>query len=201
MSDSETARGAEAAPRREPEPGEETARGPAAAPSTEPAAPPRLFAQAASTSKILWITVPDGRTWPAWHVWVEDALYVVSGPGEQHLPALAEQVEVTLRSKDTGGRLLRATARAERVTPDDERWGPATTALRAGRLNAPAGDTVQRWSEEDTVTALVPVQVLQEPGRYDDRSGAAPPVASPATTDSWLPWHARGRPKRRRRLR
>lgn len=169
--------------------------------SDAPAAPPRLLAQAASTSKILWVTVPGGRTWPAWHAWVEDTAYLVSGPGEQHLPELPEQVELTLRSKDTGGRLVRATARAERLTPEDERWETATTALRAGRLNAPAGDTVERWAREDVVTALVPLTLLEEPGRYDDRSGAAPPVPSPATTDSWTPWHARGRPRRRRRLR
>jgi hypothetical protein len=125
----------------------------------------------------------------------------VSGPGEQHLPELPAQVELTFRSKDTGGRLVRATARAERLTPDDERWEAATTALRAGRLNAPAGDTVERWARENVVTALVPLTLLEEPGRYDDRSGAAPPVPSPATTDSWTPWHARGRPRRRRRLR
>ncbi|HET8599899.1 MAG TPA: hypothetical protein VFL99_06205 [Segeticoccus sp.] len=167
----------------------------------EPATPLRLFAQAATTSKVLWITVPGDRAWPAWHAWVEDTAYVVSGPGEQHLPELPERVEVTLRSKDTGGRLVRATARAERVVPEDDRWEAATAALKAGRLNAPAGDTVQRWAEENVVTALVPLELLEQPGRYDDRSGAAAPVPSPARTDSWLPWHARGRPHRRRRLR
>lgn len=185
---------------REAVPGEDAVPGRDADSASEPA-PSRLFAQAASTSKVLWVTVPGDRTWPAWHAFVEDTIYVVSGPGEQHLPELPEQVEVTLRSKDTGGRLLRVSARAERLTPEDERWEPATSALRAGRLNAPAGDTVQRWAEEDVVTALVPLEVLEQPGRYDERSGAAPPVASPARTDGWLPWHARGRPRRRRRLR
>ena len=58
---------------------------------------------------------------PAWHVWHDDgdergpgpAAYVVSGPGEQSLPWLPDDVELILRSKETGGRLLtvRATAR------------------------------------------------------------------------------------------
>lgn len=160
----------------------------------------RLVAEAASKSKILWIDVPGDRTWPAWHVWVEGTAYVVSGPGEQPLPELPDEVVVTFRSKDSGGRLLRLRARTERLGPEDQRWEPATAALRAGRLNAPGPDVVQRWADECAVTALVPGELLQLPGRYDDRSGAAPPLPTPATTVTWQPWHARGRPRRRRRL-
>ena len=106
---------------------------------------------------------------------------------------------LVLRSKDTGGRLLRVAARAEPLTPQDPRWEPATNALKAARLNAPAGDVVGRWAAEATVTALVPqLPLLEGPGGYDDASGAAAPAPTPATTRTWQPWHLKGRPKRRR---
>jgi hypothetical protein len=171
--------------------------------SATPSAPPgqqaALLAEAANKSGLLWVDVPGDRAWPAWHVWVEGAAYVVSGPGEQTLPALPDDVVLVLRSKDTGGRLLRVPARAEPLTPQDPRWEPATDALKAARLNAPSGDVVGRWAAEATVTALVPqLPLLEGPGRYDDASGAAAPAPTPATTRTWQPWHFKGRPKRRR---
>jgi len=178
---------------------------PAAAPPAAPVAPPApdpqeaLLAEAATKSGLLWVDVPGDRAWPAWHVWVDGTAYVVSGPGEQSLPELPESVVLVLRSKDTGGRLLRVPARAERLRPQDPRWEPATTALKAARLNAPAGDVVGRWAAEATVTALVPqLPLLEGPGGYDDASGAAAPAATPATTRTWHPWHLRGRPRHRR---
>ena len=178
---------------------------PASVPEAAPAAPPApdpqeaLLAEAATKSGLLWVDVPGDRAWPAWHVWVDGTAYVVSGPGEQALPELPESVVLVLRSKDTGGRLLRVAARAEPLRPEDARWEPATTALKAARLNAPAGDVVGRWAAEATVTALVPqLPLLEGPGGYDDASGAAAPAATPATTGTWRPWHLRGRPRRRR---
>ena len=178
---------------------------PASVPEAAPAAPPApdpqeaLLAEAATKSGLLWVDVPGDRAWPAWHVWVDGAAYIVSGPGEQAMPELPESVVLVLRSKDTGGRLLRVAARAEPLRPEDARWEPATTALKAARLNAPAGDVVGRWAAEATVTALVPqLPLLEGPGGYDDASGAAVPAATPATTGTWHPWHLRGRPRRRR---
>ena len=113
-----------------------------APPSAAPDPQEALLAEAATKSGLLWVDVPGDRAWPAWHVWVDGAAYVVSGPGEQTLPELPESVVLVLRSKDTGGRLLRVAARAERLRPEDPRWEPATTALKAARLNAPAGDVV-----------------------------------------------------------
>ena len=76
----------------------------------------RLIHEAASKSGLLWIRVPGAGTHPVWHVWHDDgdergtgpAAYVVSGPGEQSLPWLPDEVELVLRSKDSGGLLLRA---------------------------------------------------------------------------------------------
>ncbi|MCW2908550.1 MAG: hypothetical protein JWL68_3339, partial [Actinomycetia bacterium] len=94
---------------------------------TQPdAAPLALIAEATKRAGLIWITVPgqggasqddtgQGRPRPAWHVW-RDAAYVLTGPGEQDIPGLgdASQVTVTVASKDTGGLLVRWTARVSR---------------------------------------------------------------------------------------
>ena len=74
-----------------------------------------------------------------WHVW-RDAAYVLTGPGEQDVPGLGEasQVTVTVASKDTGGLLVRWTARVSRVDPGSAEWPVIIGALLAGRLNEPA---------------------------------------------------------------
>ena len=104
----------------------------------------RLIHEAASKSGLLWVRLPDGSTHPAWHVWHDDgddrgtgpAAYVVSGPGEQPLPWLPDEVELVLRSKDTGGRLVTVHATAREVTPEDAGWDDAVEVLRPARLNA-----------------------------------------------------------------
>ncbi len=158
-----------------------------------------LLSEAAKKSGLLWIDIPGDRSWPAWHVWLDDSAYVVTGPGEQTLPALPAEVTVTFRSKDTGGRLVTVPAHASVVTPDDPRWDDATAALKASRLNAPAGDTVARWATEATVYALAPHgDALEAPGSYSQEPGLAQPATTPATTLTWRPWHLNGRPKWRR---
>lgn len=159
-----------------------------------------LVREAAGKSGLLWLEIPGDRAWPAWHVWLDDTAYVVSGPGEQTLPALPGELALILRSRDTGGRLIKVRATATNLSPGDGRWEQATAALKASRLNAPGGqDLVARWAAECTVTALsaygMPVEL---PGRYDDGSGAAAPAPTPATTATWRPWHLGGRPTRRR---
>jgi hypothetical protein len=181
-----------------------------AAPGAAPGSPgtasyAALLAEAASKSGLVWIR-PAGqqRSWPAWHVWHDGAVVVVGGPGEQELPPLDGPVELLVRSKDAGQRLLRVPATASRVPEDDDAWEPAARALAASRLNAtisPA-DLPARWRGRNPVVRLVAAgDALEVPGRYDDASGAAPPAPTPATTSGWRPWHVRGRPRLRRRAR
>jgi len=157
-----------------------------------------LFAEAAAKSGLMWVQPPGDRAWPCWHAWADDTVYVVSGPGEQTLPWLPAEVELVVRSKDTGGRLLRVHASVREIGPHDEGWASATEALKAGRLNA-TDDVVARWARECTVRALTPFGApLEGPGSYGTGSGAAPVPPSDATTRHWRPWHWRGRPRRRR---
>jgi hypothetical protein len=107
--------------------------------------------------------VPGAGTHPVWHVWHDDgdergtgpAAYVVSGPGEQSLPWLPDEVELVLRSKDSGGLLLSVRATSRELTPADEEWDAAVQVLRPERLNA-VGDVAQRWAQGCTIHVLTP---------------------------------------------
>jgi hypothetical protein len=162
-----------------------------------------LVKEAGSKSGLLWVRPAPDRAWPAWHVWLDGAAYVVSGPGEQELPPLDGPVDLVLRSKDTWARLLTLRATATTVTPEDADWDDVTAALKAARLNAPDPEhLVERWARSNTVTRLAPTGgVLEAPERYDESSGAAAPPPTPATTSGWAPWHLRGRRRTRRQAR
>lgn len=156
------------------------------------------------TSGMLWIQPPEERAWPAWHVCVEDTCYVVTGPGEQPLPDLPEQVTLILRTKDSqaeiGAQVAQVPARTHRVDPEDAEWQTATDALAPARLNVPEAGLARRWADSATVWALVP-DLEAARTAPDEASGAAPPPATPATTDTWRPAHRPARPLRRRRQR
>lgn len=160
-----------------------------------------LLAEAAGKSGVVWVEVPGDRAYAVWHVWHDDAFLVVSGPGEQHLPWLPEEVVVALRSKDSGGRLLRTHARAVVLDPGSEEWTAAAELLRGERLNA-TGDVLARWAAEGTIHRLTPfgapAETFLEP---DGGDGRVRPGHASATTGGWRPWHLRGRPQRRRRQR
>jgi hypothetical protein len=180
-------------------------------PTPDSAAPPvdvaKLTAEAASKSGLLWVRVPSGDSFPVWHVWHDPGsdgapvAYVVSGPGEQYLPWLPEEVELVLRSKDTGGRLVTRRATARQLDPSAPEWTTAAELLRPERLNA-TGEVVDRWRETCTLHALTPEgDAVESPGHYDDGSGAAPVRPAPAATARWRPWHWRGRARARRNTR
>lgn len=125
-----------------------------------------LIAEAAKKSGLVWLTLPGrARPRPAWHGWVDGALYVVSGGREQALPGLSEaaQVAVTSRSKDTGGRLVTWLARPHPVPPGTPEWDTVTPRLAAKRLNAPHGPGQEaRWARESAVTRLEPTGEVPE---------------------------------------
>ncbi len=162
-----------------------------------------LLAEAATKSGLVWLR-PAGQTrsWPAWHVWLDGSVLVVGGAGEQQLPALRGPVDVLVRSKESGARLITVSTSASEVTPDDEGWDAAAAALAAGRLNAPVlpAALADRWRGTAVLTRLTPAgPALERPGRYDDASGAAAVEPAPGTTSGWRPWHLGGRRRRRSR--
>src|SRR5512144_854505 len=120
-----------------------------------------LIAEACSKSNVLWVrTVGTTRNHLAWHVWYDDAVYVVYGVDEQMLPLMSGQVEVVVPSKDTGARLVTFVAQADILPARSPEWEAAATALSAARLNATDPDTQRdRWASGTLVTRLTPVQL------------------------------------------
>jgi hypothetical protein len=148
-----------------------------------------LIEEAAKKSSLVWISAAStpGENPPPpralWHVWADRAVTVVAGGDEQPLPPFVAQgkvVEVSLRSKDNGGRLVSWLSQVEVLRPGTPEWDAAATALRAERLNLPEGDpTLLRWGAESTVFRLKPAGApLPQPAG----SGAARPAESSATT-------------------
>lgn len=140
-----------------------------------------LVEEAAKKSGLVWV---NGRA--VWHAWADGALVVVGGPGEQPLPGLADggSAEVTVRSKDKGGRLVSWRASVVRLAPDGAQWAAAAAELKGRRLNSPYGEGVtEHWSRKCEVFRLVPDGVPSEhPGAMPDESGSAAPVPTAATT-------------------
>ena len=169
----------------------------------------RLLAEAAGKAGVLWIRVPEGTTHPAWYVWHDDgdprgtgpAAYVISGVGEQSLPWLPEQVEVILRSKDNGGRLLTIGAAVREITPASPEWDAAVAVVRPGRLNlvGTSEEVEARWRAGCTVHVLTPVgRPVEQPGAYAAQTGSRVVTPAAGTTVGKGPWHWRGRPASRR---
>ncbi|MER6593429.1 hypothetical protein ABT214_16570, partial [Micromonospora purpureochromogenes] len=109
---------------------------------------------------VAWVSVGDGPALALWCVPLEGSLFVVSGPGEQSAPGLAEaaQARVTLRG-DHGGRIVTWPARVTRLAPGTEAWETSAPLVAAKRLNAPGptADLVARWAADGcALTRLAP---------------------------------------------
>lgn len=152
-----------------------------------------LVDEAMKKAAVTWLSVPgQDRAYAVWCQWVDGALYVVSGPGEQPAPGLAEAgtAAVTARG-DHGGRIVTWRARVSRVAPDDEQWAAVTPGLAAKRLNAPgaAEATIARWAAECVVSRLEPAaEPVEAGGSLPDGSLAAAPPPTPAVRRTRRPF-------------
>ncbi|WP_432074382.1 hypothetical protein [Streptomyces wuyuanensis] len=153
-----------------------------ARPAEDPLFGQALVEEATKKSGLIWVrgTGPDRALWHAWH---DGAAHVVGdGPGEQPLPGLADgcTAEVTVRSKDKGGRLVAWTASVTELAPGSEAWEAAVGELKGKRLNAPDGERMtERWGRECRVLRLEPRESTTE---HPEGSLAAAPLPTPATT-------------------
>ncbi|WP_329413344.1 hypothetical protein OG802_23395 [Streptomyces sp. NBC_00704] len=143
-----------------------------------------LVEEATKKSGLVWVRGGQETAARAlWHVWHDGAACLVGdGPGEQPLPGLVEggSAEVTVRSKDKGGRLVTWTATVTGLAPGSEAWEAAVAELKGKRLNAPDGEAMTgRWARECRVLRLEPTGATSP---LPEDSLAARPVPSPATT-------------------
>ncbi|MEU6378144.1 hypothetical protein [Streptomyces sp. NPDC046909] len=147
-----------------------------------------LVEEATKKSGLIWVKGAEGPARALWHVWHEGAACLIGdGPGEQPLPGLTDGggAEVTVRSKDKGGRLVSWTAKVVELTPGSEAWDAAVAELKGKRLNAPDGEAMtDRWARECRVVRLEPTgSTLPLP----DGSLAEAPVPTAATTRQPIP--------------
>ncbi|MBD0745200.1 hypothetical protein [Streptomyces sp. CBMA152] len=147
-----------------------------------------LVEEATKKSGLIWVRGTGTADRPLWHAWHEGAAYVVGGgPGEQPLEGLADggTAEVTVRSKDKGGRLVAWTAAVSEVAPGSELWDAVVAELKGKRLNAPDGEAMTgRWARECRLLRLAPLRTRTE---MPEGSLAARPVETPATTRHPVP--------------
>jgi hypothetical protein len=121
-------------------------------------APPALVAEAMRKAAVCWLSVGGATAYPVWCAWAEGGLQVVSGPGEQPAPGLAEAatVDVTARG-DHGGAIVTWPATVQRLRPDTPEWDTLVPGLAARRLNsAPTAELVRRWAQSNVVVRLIP---------------------------------------------
>ncbi|QMU75202.1 hypothetical protein GXW83_04955 [Streptacidiphilus sp. PB12-B1b] len=168
-----------------------------------------LVEESAKKSGLVWVGAGAGRPGgdrPVWHIWHDGAVVLVGDGAEQPLHgwAAGDTVTVTVRSKDSWGRLVAWPARVEELAPQTPEWAAAVQELKAKRLNSPDHDTVaERWARESRVLRLVPAGgTSQRPGALPDDAHTAVPVQTPATTrkpvPAALPKLLFGRGRRRR---
>jgi hypothetical protein len=126
-----------------------------------------LVAECARKSRVCWLSWAARAPRLVWHVWHDDALVVLSGDEGQVLPGIvkAGTVQVTMRSKDTGGRLVAWTGTVDVVDPDDGSWDASAAALLGVRLNlADPAAAREGWRSTGTIVRIHPVVATEEPG-------------------------------------
>jgi hypothetical protein len=141
--------------------------------------------EAIKKAALAWFAVGDGPALGLWCMPLEGSLLVVSGPGEQGAPGLAEATTASVRLRgDNGGLIVIFEATVERISPGSEDWDAVAPQLAGKRLNASGtGDQlVARWAE--TGCAIVRVtpadrDVVAAPDLPDD-AGAEEPRDTPA---------------------
>jgi hypothetical protein len=111
---------------------------------------------------LAWISVDGGPALALWCMPHEGSLIVVSGPGEQFAPGLAEasRAEVRLRG-DNGGLIVVSEMAVTRVQPGSEEWDTVAPQLAGKRLNASgtADELTARWiSSGAAIVRLTPDQ-------------------------------------------
>ena len=143
-----------------------------------------LVDEAMKKAAVAWLSVGAARPFAVWCLWLDESLYLVSGPGEQPAPGLvaASTVDVTVRG-DHGGQILTWPASVRPVEPGSQEWDRVAPQLAGKRLNASgtAEQTAARWAAGCVVSRLTPSGEPSALGAtLPDDSGAAPPPPTPA---------------------
>ena len=116
-------------------------------------------------STIAWVVVPqdDGSsvTKGVWYGYEEGRVFILTGPGEQEIPGLAESsrhVKLIVRSKDVQSRVGEVTC-VTQVLKKDAAWERIAREIMLGRrLNLHDGEAAaDRWKKECEIVQLTPI--------------------------------------------
>jgi len=170
-----------------------------------------LIEDAAKKSGLVWVRAAGAHhtAQPVWHLWHEGAVYVLTGGLEQPAPGGLDGLDpedpaaralVTVRGKDTNGRVATFETTVTRMAAGSEEWTAIVPALQAKRLNPPDGEAApERWARECTLWRLRPTGAITETvDEPSTASHATAPPPSPARSRVPRPLHLRGRPSRNR---
>ncbi|GAB2610433.1 hypothetical protein Aab01nite_24680 [Paractinoplanes abujensis] len=150
--------------------------------------------EALKKAALAWVAVGDGPALALWVLPLDGTLIVVSGPGEQFAPGLAEATRATVRLRgDNGGLIVITEAAVSRIAPGSDEWTEVAPQLAAKRLNATgtADEVAARWAATGcAVVRLTPVaeQPVVERPDLPASSGAAEPRDSPARVETPRPF-------------
>src|SRR5689334_22998054 len=89
-----------------------------------------LVEEAMKKAAVAWLAVDGRPAYAVWCLWLDGALYVVSGSGEQPAPGLAEARAATVSARgDHGGRIVSWPAEVFPVEPGGETWAAVAPQL------------------------------------------------------------------------
>jgi hypothetical protein len=150
--------------------------------------------EALKKAALAWVSVGDGPALGLWCMPLEGSLILVSGPGEQSAPGLAEAATATVRLRgDNGGLIVVSDMTVTRLQPGSEEWETVAPQLAQKRLNASGtfGELVARWVEAGcAIVRLTPAEQntpVTAPDLPAD-SGAATPRETPARNETRQPF-------------
>jgi hypothetical protein len=152
-----------------------------------------VLEEAIKKAAIAWISVADGPAYALWCMPVETSLAVISGPGEQFAPGLADARRATVRLRgDHGGLILRTEATVTRLLPGSDEWAEIAPQVAAKRLNASgtAEEVVARWAADGCALVRLAPATETVVGSADvpAESHAGPPRETPARVETRRPF-------------
>ncbi|GAA4931799.1 hypothetical protein [Actinoplanes utahensis] len=152
-----------------------------------------VLEEAIKKAAIAWISVGDGPAYALWCMPAEASLVVVSGPGEQFAPGLAEADRATVRLRgDHGGLIVQTDATVTRLTPGTDEWTEIAPQLAGKRLNAAgsADEVAARWAADGcALVRLTPAaDTAVGAAGLPAESQAAPTRDTPARVETRRPF-------------
>lgn len=114
-------------------------------------------------SSVVWLDIPqpDGSDVrrPAWYVFDQGKVHVITGPGEQDLTGIAavDEIRLTVKSKDLLATVGQVPATVEVIDNGSDEFSRIGELGLGVRLNSPDGPAaLDRWRETCTMVALTP---------------------------------------------